>query len=250
MKKYLILILGFVFLTGCSMKEQTYDVNTIHYDLNISNYYQENITFTFPSNAYELAVANEEEEYDSLEYILLLDNFSRPIQNNIYTMYGKNVFQLDQAVEVDLKFDYLEKDFVHSNYMNTCFENHSIVDNDDYFEINLSGEFYCLQDKVLTINVSSDYAEEVTNGVQVGDSFQWIIDSNNQDHVSIYYKVFRDKDNMATAYGTISQKSLNTDHLAIIEFFVIVLVLVLGFLFYKFLYNRENHIKKRKRKKR
>ena len=234
------------------MREQKYDVNTIYYDLAIRDYYEESITFTLPSNAYELAVQNqEEEEYDSMEYVLLLDNFSRPIQNNLYTLYGKNVFQLENAIEVDLKFDYLEKDFVHSNYINTCFEKHSIVDADDYFEIRLSGEFYCLQDKTMTIHVASIYEEEQTNGTHLDDgSFEWTINSQNQKNTNIYYKVFRNKKAMSTAYGTISKETANAQSIAWIEFIIIIVILVVGFIFYRRLYHQMPRAKIKKRKKR
>ena len=253
MKKILFLLLGLFLLTACSSKEQKYDVNTIYYDLNISNYYQENITFTLPSNAYELAVHNkEEQQYDSIEYILLLDNFSRPIQNNLYTLYGKRISQLENAIEVDLQFDYLEKDFVHSNYMNTCFEKANIRDEDDFLEINLSGKFYCLQDKLINIHVASAYSQEQTNGTRLNDgSYEWVINSKNQDDVDIYYKVYRNKKSMSTAYGTISKQTIDTDKIALIEFFIIVAILIAGYIFYKRLYQRmQPTVKKRVKKKR
>ena len=253
MKKKIILLIGLVLLlSGCGENHQDYDVNTIHYDLHISNYYKENIVFTFPSNAYELAKENMNVDYDSLEYILLIDNFSRPIHNNLYTLYGKNIMKFNDSIEVDLNFDYLENDFIHSNYMNTCFEKHSVKDENDYIEINLTGNFYCLQDKTMTIHVSSDYSDEVTNGEKVDDGFEWIIDPSNASNVNIYYKVFRDKSKMATSYGTIGNNTRNTDLIATIEFIVIVLILVIGFFFYKFLYRRENRTPriKRRRKRR
>ena len=237
MKKLLFLIIAVIFLSGCSSKEQLYPVDTIHYDLKISNHYQENIVFTFSKNAYEKAMDNVNVDYDSLEYILLIDNFSRPIHNNLYTLYGKNISQLDNAIEVDLDFDYLEKDFVNSNYMNTCFENHSIIDEDDYLEIHLSGAFYCLQDKEMTITVSSIYPDEESNGIIENESSTWIINSGNVDHTDIHYKVYRNKNQMATSYGALEQK-MDTDTLATIEFLIIVFVLFIGFIFYKFLYNK------------
>lgn len=240
MKKiFLFMIIGIFLLSGCSFKEQTHDVNTIYYDLSIQNYYKENITFTLPKNAYELATSNINVDFDSLEYILLIDNFSRPIHNNLYTLYGKRIYSMDQAIEVDLNFDYLEKDFVHSNYMNTCFQKHVILDEDDYLEIHLNGEFYCLQDKTMTIHVSSEYEKEMSNGRRMDDgSFEWYIDSSNVNNVDIYYKVFRDKESMVTAYGLL-QKHMDHDTVVWIEFFVIIAVLVGGFFFYKLLYNRE-----------
>ncbi len=200
MKKVLFLLLGLFLLTACSSKEQKYDVNTIYYDLNISNYYQENITFTIPSNAYELAVHNkEEQQYDSIEYILLLDNFSRPIQNNLYTLYGKRISQLE-----------------------------------------------------ITIHVASAYSQEQTNGTRLNDgSYEWVINSKNQDDVDIYYKVYRNKKAMSTAYGTISKQTIDTDKIALIEFFLIVAILIAGYIFYKHLYQRmQPTVKKRVKKKR
>lgn len=235
-KKLFIGIFCILLLSGCSYKEREYDINTIYYDLNISNYYKENIVFTLPSNAYELAESNINVDYDSLEYILLIDNFSRPIHNNLYTLYGKRITRLKDAIEVDLDFDYIESDFVQSNYMNTCFEKHSLKNEDDYFEIHLSGAFYCLQDKEMTIRVSSIYSDEETNGTRVGDAFQWVINPYNANDVSIYYKVYRNKRNMATAYGTISNKS-NTEVVTIVEFIIIMIVLGVGFIFYKNLYH-------------
>ena len=239
MKKIILIIVGILLLSGCSFKEQTHDINTIYYDLKISNHYEENIAFTFPKNAYEIAAASVNSEVDSLEYILLIDNFSRPIHNNLYTLYGKNIYNMKNAIEVDLDFDYLEKDFINSNYMNTCFEKHSIVDEDDYLEIKLKGEFYCLQDKNMTIHVTSNYEKEMSNGNRLEDgSYEWYIDNNNFKNVDIYYKVFRNKGEMVSAYGLL-QKHMDHDTVIIIELIVIVLVLVGGFFFYKFLYNRE-----------
>lgn len=238
MKKLFVILISVLLLTGCSFKEQIHEVDTIYYNLDISNYYKENIVFTFPKNAYETAMNSINFDYDSLEYILLIDNFSRPIHNNLYTLYGKNIYQMKQAIEVDLDFDYLEKDFVNSNYMNTCFEKHSIKDEDDYLEIELGGEFYCLQDKTMVLNVSTDYQNVYANGTPVDNAFQWVIDPSNVSDVNIYYKVYRDKKDMATSYGVL-QKHMDTNQLEILEFIIIVIVLIVGFVFYKFLYHRE-----------
>ena len=238
LKKYLFALLCVLFLTGCSMKEQTYPVNTIYYNLNIHDYYEENITFTLPKDSYSLAQASLNTEFEPIEYMLLVDNFERPIHNNLYSLYGKNIYQMKEAIEVDLDFNYLEKDFVNSNYMNTCFENHSIIDKDDYIEIELSGAFYCLQDKEMVIRVSSDYENEVSNGERLNNVSQWVINSTNVNDVNIYYKVYRNKKAMATSYGTIAKANIDYDTIAVYEFLVIMIVLVAGFFFYKFLYHK------------
>ena len=238
MKKILFALLCVFFLTGCSMKEQSYPINTIYYDLKIHDYFEENITFTFAKDAYTYAQASLATDYEPLEYLLLIDNFERPIHNNLYSLYGKNIYQLKEAIEVDLDFNYLEKDFVNSNYLNTCFENHSITDEDNFLEINLTGAFYCLQDKEMVIRVTSDYPNEITNGEKIDQTYQWVINSSNAQDVNIYYKVYRGKNSMATAYGTIAKKVLDYEQIAIYEFFIVVIVLVAGFFFYKALYKR------------
>ncbi len=237
MKKILLLLICILFITGCSFQESENKIDTINYDLNISNHYVENITFTFPSNAYEIAAASIDQEYDSLEYILLIDNFSRPIHNNVYSFYGKTIEQFKNAIEVNLNYDYLEKDFVNSNYMNTCFEKHSIKDENTYLEIELSGEFYCLQDKTMIINVSSTYPEQYSNGDYVDGKTTWTIDQDNVKDVNIYYKVIRDKNSMAKSYGAL-QQHMDHDTLVLVEFLIIVFVLIGGFFFYKILYNK------------
>ena len=239
MKKMIILLLISIFLlSGCMFENASHEINSIDYNLNIGKSYQENIIFTFPKNAYELAKENMNVDYDSLEYILLIDNFARPIHNNLYTLYGKKTYQKKNAIEVDLDFNYLEKDFVNSNYMNTCFENHTIKAEDDYLEIHLSGAFYCLQDKTMNLIVNSEYPNFTSNGIQDEHSAQWRIDSSNTNNLDIYYKVYRDKDNMATYYGALD-KHLDHNSLAIIEILIIFAVLIGGFIFYKFLYNKE-----------
>lgn len=236
MKRILFALLCILFLTGCSMKEQKYPVDTIHYDLKIHDYYEENIIFTLRKDAYSYAQTQLNTDFEPIEYLLLIDHFERPIHNNLYTLYGKNIYSLKNAIEVDLDFNYLEKDFVESNYLNTCFEKSSIKDEDQYFEVHLEGAFYCLQDKSMTINVSSDYPNEVSNGEKKDQVYQWEINSNNRNDVDIYYKVYRNKKVMATAYGTIAKKEVNYETIAIYEFLIILVVLVLGFFFYRFLY--------------
>lgn len=253
MKKYLIMFLCIFLLVGCSssVDDYGYAVDTIYYHLTIQDYYQEEIVFTFPSNAYELAQNNMNEDFDSLEYVLLLDNFSRPIFNNQETLYQKNIQQVSNGIQVDLAFDYLESDFANSNFIHTCFEKQAVDVEDDYFDVQLSGEFYCLQDKQLVVEVQSVYESEFTNGVKVDDSFQWIIDSSNYQDVNIHYRVYRDKNVMKTSYNSIPQKdNHSTNSLVFIEFIVCVIALLIGFFIYQNKKRNEDSHRKGRKKRR
>lgn len=242
MKKiFMLIILLMVMVTGCVFKESEFEKDTIHYNLYIGDYYTENITFTFSKDAYDIARENINSDYDSLEFILLVDNFSRPIHNNLHSFYEKNISRLRDAVEVKLSYDYIEKDFTNSNYMSTCFEKHTINDEDDYFEIHLSGEFYCLQNKVMTIEVESMYDKETSNGNKVDDKYQWVIKPGMEKNTDIYYKVERNKKAMLTSHGAIASKKTTQDNFIIYEYIIIFIVLIVGFFFYKFLYSKEFH---------
>ena len=236
MKKIIIIILALFIITGCSINnsnETNYKENTINYNLYINDYYMENIDFYLPENAYEIADKNDQVEYDLIEYILLKDNFSRPIHNNNKTFYQKTINKLDSAIKVNLRFNYLEEDFINSNYINTCFENKDINSTDDYFEIHLSGGFYCLQDKELTVQVTSNYVEEETNGEKVNNSFKWVINNDNSNNVNIYYKLYRDKSKMINSYDNVPKVSNSSNNnILIIEFIVIVSILIIGSILY------------------
>jgi hypothetical protein len=105
---------------------------------------------------------------------------------------------------------------------------------------------------LINIHVASAYSQEQTNGTRLNDgSYEWVINSKNQDDVDIYYKVYRNKKAMSTAYGTISKQTIDTDKIALIEFFIIVAILIAGYIFYKRLYQRmQPTVKKRVKKKR
>lgn len=243
MKKIIVILISLLIITGCSLNDTnnvSYKENSIIYNLYINDYYMENIDFYLPKNAYELAKENSNVDYDSIEYILLVDNFSRPIHNNNKTFYQKTIKKLDNSVFVNLKFNYLENDFMNSNYINTCFENHEVNNTDDYFEIHLSGSFYCLQDKTLSIQVTSNYVEEETNGEKNNNSFKWTIDKDNYNNVDIYYKVMRDKTKMISSYDNIpSVKKNSNNNILIIEFVVIVSIFLFGFIFYIFVVKKK-----------
>ena len=243
MKKIIIVLISLLIITGCSLNNSneniSYKENSIIYNLFIKDYYMESIDFYLPENAYDIAKNHTEVDYDSIEYMLLEDNFARPIHNNNKTFYQKTIKKLNNSVYVNLKFNYLENDFINSNYINTCFENKEIHNEEDYFEIHLSGAFYCLQDKTLTVQVTSSYVEEETNGEKNNNSFKWTIDKDNFNNVNIYYKVMRNKSKMIDTYEKIPVINNNKSNLLLIEFFVIVSVLLLGFVLYIFVVRKK-----------
>lgn len=195
MKKFIrmFLVLILLFITGCDKDD--YAIGTIDYELNIGLNYQEKIVFVLPKNAYDLADKNKDEDYTSLEYSLLYGE-NEPIFSNHNERYNKKIDKDLDKVVVTLDYGYAEDDFIYSNYIMNCFEDYNIVSNDDSFEIDLSGEFYCLNDRLLNISVISSYDVIDSNGTNVDNRYVWQINQNNYTDVNIRHKISRDYDSM------------------------------------------------------
>ena len=141
-----IFLLTFI-LVGCSKSNE--DKSIIYYNLDISTYFKENITFLLDRNAYEIA-KNYDGTGEPLEYTLLYDNIN-PIFSNYNDFYKKDIDKRLNDIKVNLSYNYIEDDFAYSSYIMNCFENYDITSNEDSFEILLSGEFYCLNDNYLIL---------------------------------------------------------------------------------------------------
>lgn len=195
--KVLILLLIIILLSGCNISKSDYNVKTINYNLEIGNTYNESIDFVLPVNAYDIATTQEEDTALNLEFALLKtdDQYPYYYSDNIY--YKKKINKYDDRINVSLKYNYTDDEFLYHNYIMSCFENYDFASADDYFEVSLSGEFYCMHDmEQLNIMVSTTHEVEDTNGIEKDNSYNWTIDKDNYQDVSIYYKVKRNYDDM------------------------------------------------------
>ena len=196
MKKYKVFCILFLvmFLTGCDTK----DNDTIYYNLNIGTSLKEKLEVYLPKNAYEIAKENQEEEesYTKIEYTLLKENIE-PIFSLEDVYYNKEINKNFNNIKVTLQYDYIESDFLESKYIMNCFENYDIVSYEDKLSINLSGQFYCLNDKDnLEIKVNSIFNIESSNGRLEDNSYVWNINKDNVNNVNISHVVLRNYDGM------------------------------------------------------
>ena len=170
MRKMLFLIITFFSFSIVFAKDvSNYKVDNVYYDLNIGETYDETITAVFSKDAYEIA-DNDESDIPSLEYIFLYEK-QYPILSNMNIEYDKSIKKDDDKVIVTLKYSYSKKDFANSTFLNNCFENFEVNDN----EYKLSGKFYCLHDKRYNISVKDKYSVFTT--------------TIDKDEVGIIYKV-------------------------------------------------------------
>lgn len=220
--KIIFILLIVILLSGCN--NQTYQTNTINYNLKINDKYEENIIVVLPKNADELAEEIQDKEFISFEFSLL-NLEQEPIFSNHAEKYKKKIKKNNENILVELKYNYAENDFINSNYIKNCFQYNSINNEDDYLEIKLSGEFYCLQDKSLNIAVTSKHPVIETNGNLNNNITNWIINQSNYKNVNIYYKIQRNYENMQQVVK--SNKSGISDLLGILLFGSLVSVCII-----------------------
>ncbi len=227
-KKYLLLVLVILLLTGCSSKRERY---TVEYNLDITDIFSEKIVFALPKDAYDIADKYKDEEYASypLEYYALKEDHY-PIFSNRDEIYKRTIKKYSNGYDVTLAYNYPEKYYVYGNLVTVCFTNYDIVSADDYFEIKLSGAFTCgNQIEKLKIKVTSSHKDITSNGKKDGNSYTWTIDKDSFENVDIQYKVSRDYKKMSE----IASNSVDTGkrgkvirNLRIAVFVIMVVVII------------------------
>jgi len=228
MKKSIILILLIILLSGCSKDNK--ELNIIYYNLNIDKLYYENIEINLNKNAYDIAEQKIMEDIAiPIEYIMLYDNIN-PIYSNLTTTYKRKIKTYSDRINVRLNYNYIENDFINSNFINNCFENHSIISTTNYIDIELSGKFYCLYDKIVNINIFSNYKVESSNGNLNDNVYNWEINSENENDVLIKYKLLR---NYSLIYDNYENTNSNNITINIIKLILLLVVLIVSIILYK-----------------
>ena len=195
--KFVCICIFMFFLTGCNNKIDSITVNTVRYDLNIDKSFDEKIVFSF--NNKENQIVNDEVGDD---YVSIKDHIAN---NNIYAIYYENNVFYNKRVNkgrnvtnVELRYNFVENEFIYHNLIMSCFENYEINSKDGYFEINLMGKFSCLNDMdKIDINISTNYNVEDTNGEKIDNRYHWVINRDNVDFSYIKFKINRDYKSMS-----------------------------------------------------
>lgn len=196
-KKILLIFISCLFLVGCGNSQiESIDKDTINYNLDISKTFKEKIIFSFDNNREYVVEDDFDAEYD--DFVTKITNY------DIYSLYyepdkyyNKVINKNKDVTNVELNYEYVEDEFVYPNIIMSCFESYEINSKEDYFEMNLMGEFSCLDniDRV-DINVSSDYEVLDTNGELIDNKYHWVIDNSNVDFTYIKFKISRNYNDM------------------------------------------------------
>ncbi len=211
MKKILLLITFLFILTGCTIN---YEIKINKDDIN------EMITGT---------VTKEESDIDpeetSLNLFYTLVNFEQSALFNADSFYDKKITEKDNYLEYNANYTYINN-FKDSNIINTCFEKHEINETDDFYDIHLSGNFYCLFSKKININVTSNMAVLENNADSVNkNTYSWVIDDS------------KDVDILLTASKNIEAFNAKEESVfsvyKIITFILLIILIIASLIIYK-----------------
>lgn len=167
LNKFLILCLIILLLSGCSSE----------YNLFVSdNLFKDNIHFEYFKD-------------ESLPF-----SIDKPVyvfHNDLYTVYDKKIKNKRNLSILDFNYTYKPKDFVNANSFNYCFvEKNIIVDNNDYFEFNISKYNGCVLKNNFDIKIKTNNKVLEHNADSVnGNTYIWHVDTNNPDIFNLHMKI-------------------------------------------------------------
>lgn len=211
-KLYFIIPL-LLLLSGC----------TVNYNLDINkDKIIENISGTVTNEEITPEVEGKS-DVNPKYYYLYLDDSSLITDSN--EKYTKDITDTTDGKKFSFNYIY-EGNYDKSKVINTCFENHTINETDDYYYIKLSGKFACLYSDKININVTSSYEVLDNNAQKVdGNKYTWVID--NPDNVDITLTVSK-----TVEYKTPTRaKTFSTFQL--IGLIIFVLLTIITYFLYK-----------------
>lgn len=214
-KRIIVLLFGVLLLTGC----------TADYNLEIdNNLLKEEITGMVSKN--EL---NENNSEAPNTVSSLINEEQYPFANST-EIYDKKLNEDGNNINYKYSFNYDMTNFDKSSLINTCFENHEIVDLGNYYSIKLSGEFYCLYAKNINVNVTSNLNVISNNAKKVKENtYTWVI---NKDTTNIEFVVDKTK-----PFTKNNKKGSST--FRIISFVILMVLSGITYLLYKKKSNNE-----------
>lgn len=210
MKKKIVLLLSIILLTGC----------TINYDLDITD---GGINETINGKVSKEKVLDDKNEYNMNIYYYLLNN-DQPALTNSDDLYTTNIKENKKTYDYTASYTYQNLDDLSSSrIINNCFENSSVIDEEDYYSISLSGDFYCLYSDKVKVSIHSDYAIISSNADKTNNNtYTWTLEEDKTDIELILSKDIK------------YQKSeTKTSSIRIISFIILIILVTITYLLYK-----------------
>jgi len=217
LKKLMLCIIGLLILTGCQVDYQlTIDGDTFSEDIDIYVYEGDR----------EKDIYDGEESGDRITELTEADVFT--YFEDYSEVYDKKIDYKDEYTLINLKKNYSAEDFKRTRSIRLCFENQKFDITEEYYDIHMSGYFYCLynNDK-LTIKIKSNNKVIDDNAERIdGNSYYWTIDQNNFKDVNIVFK---------------TEKVVDNTFSIILAVVIIIIVILSGFMFFRYFKKKKDN---------
>jgi len=185
LKKLLAIFFISFLMTGCS----------VEYHLTVEKEsIKEKITFTYINNEENKKTV---ENIMNNQYAVYYD-----IDLNKTEYYNKELTSDRKNMYITYTYDYLPKNLIKSNMINSCYYKKDVLQDDNYIILKTEGAFSCLYDdysRILdnaVIKIETKYKVEKHNADKVsGNVYIWKIDDSNYKDKPIYIKINYDKMN-------------------------------------------------------
>ena len=137
------------------------------------------------------------------KYSYVLDGDFYPLHNDFEHKFKKSLKEKGKNKVLDLEYKYSLKDFINANSFNQCFDDRNIINDDEYYTINLSKPNGCMFNTNYIINIitSNDVVENNANEIK-GNKYIWYVENDNKDNFKLNIKIkkgtektFKDKYN-------------------------------------------------------
>ena len=195
MKKGLLGVLVILLLCGCSVNvnynfKKDIIESTIDASFSIEEYYDEVIDED----------DDNEDKKDNIEDNMLRDkeNLSLYAFKNNGETYKETLFTKENNYNYkgEYKYDYTYDNFIN-NYLFNCFENFKFTEDENYYNVELSGKYTCNTN--VKIKVSADFGIDNSNSIDIKDGVHTFdtYEENNKIVFSVRKHRF---DNVNTTY--------------------------------------------------
>ena len=116
-----------------------------------------------------------------------------PLHANNDVMYEKKIEKKGNIISAIYKYTYKPYDFVNANTINQCFTKKKVImDDEKYYEINLSDMTDCMYDYNLIINIITKNKVVSNNADKVkGNKYTWYLTNGNKNDFSIKIKIVK-----------------------------------------------------------
>lgn len=165
--KIFLIIMFFIFVAGCKQE----------YTLVISD--------STINEEFKITVDNNEENLKKVN----LNYYPLHADNSI--LYDKKLIKKNNLITAIYKYTYKPYDFVNANTINQCFTKKKVImDDEKYYEINLSDMTDCMYDYNLKINIITKNKVVSNNADKVkGNKYTWYLTNENKNDFSIKIKI-------------------------------------------------------------